>query len=109
MFVSFFKVLLVLFTTSLISRFRLVALLEGITLLLFAITMPLKYGYGITQPNFIVGLIHGLLFMLYIALALRCWFFYGWTSRLALLAFVASFVPFGTFVLDARYLRHTKS
>jgi len=84
----------------------LVALMEGVSFLLFAITMPLKYGYGITEPNFVVGLIHGLLFMLYIALGLRCAFFYDWKFSFSLGVFVASLLPFGTFYLDARYLKH---
>ena len=87
-----------------LKNFRLIAILEGISFLLFAITMPLKYVYGITEPNFFVGLIHGILFMLYVAFWLRCTFYFRWKPGLAFLLFLASLIPFGTFVVDARYL-----
>lgn len=88
-----------------LNQFRLIALMEGVSFLLFAITMPLKYGFGITEPNFFVGLIHGLLFMLYIVLGLRSAFYYEWKFGFSLGVFVASLVPFGTFYLDAKYLK----
>lgn len=47
---------------------RLCALLEGISYLLFALTMPLKYMYDIKTPNKIVGMIHGGLFIAYVLL-----------------------------------------
>ena len=87
-----------------LKTFRFIALAEGISYLLFAITMPLKYVYGITEPNFFVGLAHGILFMLYVAFWLRCTFFYRWQLGFSALVFVASLVPFGTFFIDARYL-----
>ena len=91
-----------------LNQFRLVAFMEGVSFLLFAITMPLKYGFGITGPNFVVGLIHGLLFMLYIVLGLRSAFFYEWKFGFSILVFLASLLPSGTFYLDARYLKHQK-
>ena len=54
------------FTTSL-GRLRLLALAEGISfLLLLFVTMPLKYVFDYPEPNRVVGLIHGLLFVLYV-------------------------------------------
>lgn len=88
-----------------LKTFRLIAIAEGISYLLFAITMPLKYVYGIMEPNFFVGLIHGLLFMLYCAFGLRCAFYYRWKFGFSFLVFLASLIPFGTFYLDARYLK----
>jgi len=44
-----------------IGRLRIIAIAEGISYLLFAITMPLKYVLEITAPNFYVGAAHGLL------------------------------------------------
>lgn len=90
--------------TTQLGRFRLIAILEGISYLLFAVTMPLKYLYQITEPNFFVGLAHGILFMLYIALGLRNAFYYEWSFKFSVLVFLASLIPFGTFYLDAKYL-----
>ena len=54
--------------------FRSVALLEGISyLLLFALSMPLKYWAGIREPNIYIGYVHGFLFLAYIALAVVLW------------------------------------
>ena len=38
-----------------LGRLRLLAHLEGISYLLFAITMPLKYLMDIPEPNYVVG------------------------------------------------------
>ncbi len=90
---------------TLLRQFRTIAILEGISYLLFAITMPLKYMLDITQPNYIVGMVHGLLFVLYLFMGLRCWIEYKWKFSFVLLAFAASLIPFGTFYLEAKYLK----
>ncbi len=91
-----------------IGQLRLAAYLEGISYLSFAITMPLKYGLGIREPNLYVGMAHGWLFIVYIALCIRCVIIYDWKSRDSLLAFIASIIPFGTFYMDHRLFRKTE-
>ncbi len=88
-----------------LGRFRIVALLEGISYLLFAFTMPLKYVYGILEPNFYVGMVHGLLFMAYCYLGLFSAIYYKWKFGFSFMVFMASLIPFGTFFLEARYLK----
>ena len=45
---------------------KLWAILEGISyLLLFGVSMPLKRIYNIPEPNFFVGMAHGVLFIAY--------------------------------------------
>lgn len=90
---------------KLISIFRYIAIFEGISYLLFAITMPLKYMADMPTPNFYVGMIHGVLFMLYCVLLLMCWIKYRWSFLRAFLLFLASLVPFGTFIADAKVLK----
>lgn len=85
-----------MFSNSL-SRFRLVAFLEGCSYLLLAITMPLKYKLAMPQPNYIVGMLHGVLFILYIVLLVQVAAEYKWSLKKTFLAFIASLVPFGTF------------
>lgn len=87
-----------------IGRFRIVAFWEGISylVLLFA-AMPLKYGFGIDNAVRVVGMAHGILFLAYcatLALAAR-----RLGGRLSVLALVLSFVPGGTFWLEARLRR----
>ncbi len=88
-----------------IGRFRLIAILEGISYLSFAITVPLKYAYAITGPNYFVGMIHGWLFMIYILLGFLCRSKYHWKLGKFFLILLASLVPFGTFIVDAKILR----
>ncbi|MBR56642.1 MAG: hypothetical protein CMH54_01145 [Myxococcales bacterium] len=88
-----------------LARFRWIALIEGISyLVLLGIAMPLKYLAGIALAVKIVGWIHGILFMLYLAFGFQAARIMKWSLRFQFWAFVASLVPFGTFVLD-KHLR----
>lgn len=89
----------------LLKTFRYIAIFEGISYLLFALTMPLKYVYGILEPNFIVGMAHGVLFLLYCGFGLTCAIHYKWKFGFSVLVFLASLVPFATFYLEAKYLK----
>ncbi len=85
-----------------VGRFRIVAFWEGISyLLLLFVAMPLKYGFGIDVAVRIVGMTHGVLFLGYcVTLAVAAPYL---DARRSLLAFVLSFVPGGTFWLEARF------
>lgn len=88
-------------TATAVGRFRIVAFWEGVSyLLLLFVAMPLKYGAGVDVAVSIVGMAHGVLFLGYLAtlaLAAR-----RLGPRLTLIAFAISFVPAGTFWLEAR-------
>lgn len=90
---------------TLFSAFRSIAIIEGISYLLFAITMPLKYKFDILEPNYYVGMAHGVLFMVYCGLGLGSAIYYKWKFGFSVLVFIASLVPFGTFYLHAKYLK----
>lgn len=85
---------------------RILGLLEGISYLaLFAVTMPLKYAAELNEPNYIVGMIHGFLFVMYCLLVLIVAHKYKWAFGTTFMAGFASLLPFGTFVADARIFR----
>ena len=84
-----------------LKALRIFAILEGISYLLFAVTMPLKYMYSITEPNYWVGLAHGILFIVYNVLVLVCAYRLKWNFRTVALSLLASLVPAGTFIADA--------
>ena len=91
---------------TVLRQLRLVALLEGSSfLVLLFIAMPLKYLAGLPLAVRIVGSVHGLLFLIFMAALYRAARGRDWPLRRSLMAFVASIVPFGTFVFD-RSLRH---
>lgn len=88
---------------------RIVALLEGISFLsLFMITMPLKRFYDIPEPNFVVGIAHGILFMLYVALVFWVNTDVKWNFKQQAGAYIASLLPFGTFIADAKLFKPTQ-
>ncbi len=83
--------------------FMKIAFLEGISyLLLLLIAMPLKYLANIPEGVKYIGWAHGVLFVLFCAYLLKVWIGLKWSFGKTFLAFVASLLPFGTFILDAR-------
>ena len=81
------------------------ALAEGTSfLILLFIAMPMKYFMGMPMVVRVVGSIHGILFLLYAAQLARLRTTYQWDNRFSMQAFVASILPFGTFLFD-KYLR----
>ena len=94
------------FLTTTLGRTRLIAFIEGISfIIIIFITMPLKYFMATPAPNKVVGMAHGLLFVAYILAIIQAKIELGWSWKLFFIAFVASFVPFGTFYLDKKYLQ----
>jgi integral membrane protein len=83
-----------------LGRLRIVAFIEGCSYLLLGFTMILKYKYSIPQPNYIVGLAHGIFFVLYVFLLLQVSFLHRWNIFKISMAFLASLIPFGTFYAD---------
>ncbi|MEI9955302.1 MAG: DUF3817 domain-containing protein [Ferruginibacter sp.] len=84
-----------------LHRFRMVALAEGVSfLVLLLIAMPLKYLLDFPVAVKICGWIHGALFVTFIYLAFDVFTAFKkevlWLGK----AFLASILPFGTFVLD---------
>jgi integral membrane protein len=95
-----------LLKTSL-GRLRIVAFSEGVSfLILLGIAMPLKYIADLPQAVRVVGMAHGVLFILYIVLLLQVAVERGWTFKISMLAFLASLIPFGTFYADAKWFRN---
>jgi integral membrane protein len=89
------------FFSTTLGRFRLVALLEGVSyLVLLFIAMPMKYVWGLPLAVKYTGWAHGVLFVLYMLLLLLVWIELKWKFSKVLWAFVASLIPFGTFILD---------
>ena len=93
-----------------LGRLRLTGIMEGLSfIILLAVAMPLKYLAGKPEMVSIVGMAHGILFVLYIFLTVVAKFRYPWSWKKMLLLWGASVVPFGTFYADYRILRHENS
>lgn len=81
---------------------RFTALAEGISYLLFALTMPLKYVYDIGMPNKIVGMIHGGLFIAYVLFVFVESQEKKWSLSEKFWSYLASLLPFATFIVDKK-------
>lgn len=89
-----------------LKAFRILAQTEGISyLLLFALSMPLKYWAGIREPNIYIGYVHGALFIAYVAMATMLWRERGWSNKAYFYLILASLLPFATFYVDSRFLK----
>jgi integral membrane protein len=67
--------------------------------------MPLKYVWGIKEPNYVVGMAHGVLFLAYCIWVLVNHYDRKWKLSRTGILLVASLVPFMTFWAEKRYLR----
>ncbi|OCK42834.1 hypothetical protein BA195_07965 [Tenacibaculum soleae] len=95
------------FLNSNIGRLRLLAVLEGSSLLiLLFISMPLKQLYNMTLLTSILGPIHGILFLLFVISAINISIennlkFKKTTWKIL----IACFTPFGTIYIDYKILK----
>ena len=85
---------------------RVIAWMEGVSFLLFGVSMPLKYGFDIPEPNYIIGMVHGILFVIYNLLILKHSKLKNWSIREIIFLCFLSLVPFGTFYGDYKYLKN---
>lgn len=89
-----------------IKFFRVLSLLEGTSLLaILFVTMPLKYYFENPEPNKVIGMIHGVLFLLYVVFALLIKQELKWSGKTLAIVLFCSIIPFGTFWMDAKYLK----
>jgi integral membrane protein len=95
---------------SVIGRLRLVGLIEGVSfILLLGVAMPLKYIWGQPLAVRIIGMIHGVLFLIYLVALVQAAWARHWDKVRVLKLFIASIIPFGTFIADPSLRREQKS
>ena len=85
--------------------FRIIAFFEGISYLLL-MTFGLYFKYHLNNDSYVklLGMPHGILFMLYILIALLLKKQEKWNFIDFLIILFASLIPFGTFYIDRKYL-----
>ena len=88
-----------------IKTLRVVGFLEGISFfLLLFIAMPLKYILGNAILVKYVGMGHGVLFMIFLAVLFIVCEKQKWSIKVFIYGLMASILPFGPFVFD-HYLK----
>ena len=86
-----------------VGRLRLIGIAEGLSMLvLLGIAMPLKYLANLPEAVKITGWIHGVLFVAFMVAVLVMYYERNWPFKKVVIAFIAAFLPFGTFVFDAQ-------
>jgi len=88
------------------TAFRIISFLEGVSyLLLLFIATPIKYLQGNEAYVKMLGMPHGILFMIYIVLAIVLRKEMKWDSKSFTIILLCAIIPFGTFYVDKKYLR----
>lgn len=86
---------------GILNRFRMIALTEGVSfIVLLGIAMPLKYFANLPQAVKYVGWAHGVLFVAFIFFMFEVFTAFKKPFFWLVKAFIASLLPFGTFLLD---------
>ena len=89
-----------------LKLFRVIAFFEGVSyILLLFIAVPIKYGFD--DPTYVklLGMPHGILFMIYIIFSFIVNKNLKWNRKELFIILIASLVPLGTFYVDRKYLR----
>lgn len=87
------------------NLFRYTGWLEGLSyILLLGVAMPIKYVWGDPSWVRVTGMAHGLLFVAYVGMAFVLYDRENWSIKKLGYAMLASLLPFGPFVFDAKYL-----
>ena len=86
-----------------IQTLRILGNIEGISyLLLLGVAMPMKYYFEMPMAVKIVGMAHGILFVAYCLLLAACMKKLNWSLKFGASLFMATLIPFGTFVTDRK-------
>lgn len=90
-----------------LGRLRVIGWWEAWSfLLLVGIAMPLKYFFDRPEAVRVVGMAHGVLFLAYVAAAIQAAVAQSWGWRRTGIVLLASLVPAGPFVVDAKLLKN---
>ena len=91
---------------SAIARLRLIGIIEGTSyLVLTGIGMPLKYLAHIPGPIRPLGMLHGVLFIVFCFALLHALVEKRLSFGQSVGVFIASLLPFGTYLIDGRLKR----
>ena len=88
-----------------ITVFKIISFLEGVSyILLLFVAVPIKYIADNATFVKALGMPHGILFVMYILLALFIRSKMKWDFKTTFIVLIASLLPFGTFYINRKYL-----
>ena len=86
-----------------VRNFGIINTIEGYSyLLLLFVAMPLKYILEFAVAVKIAGMLHGILFIIFLGLLIQAWSDAKWPITESIIFFIASLIPFGTFLTKKR-------
>lgn len=86
-----------------VTKFAEINSIEGYSyLVLLFVAMPMKYLFGIPLAVKIVGMIHGILFIIFCFYLIKAWHETKWSIKENIIFFIASLIPFGTFLTKSK-------
>lgn len=86
-----------------IRWFRRMAVLEAVSYLVLLAASVAKHGFGVQGLVETIGPIHGVIFLVYLTLALAVRSRLGWDSTTTLTVVIAAVIPLGGIVVERRY------
>jgi len=93
-----------------LKTLRLFSILEGTSLLLLLfIAVPLKRMMDMPEAVTVIGPIHGGLFILFNLILIWAVIKHGLKIKHAIIGFIASLLPFGSYVFKAKILKQYES
>ena len=88
------------------TRYRVMAYVVGVLLVVLVfVGLPLKYLADRPQVVSVVGFLHGMLYLVYLAAALELAIRRRWAITKVLIVFAAGLVPFLTFYVERWVMR----
>lgn len=88
---------------ELVVKFGKINTIEGYSyIVLVFMAMPLKYLFDIPLAVKIVGMVHGVLFVIFCYYLFMAWRESNWPFKENVIFFTASLIPFGTFFTKAK-------
>ena len=88
-----------------LKTFRVISLLEALSfVILLLIAMPIKYILGNPELVRVVGMAHGILFVLYILGAFLFKKKLNWSNQILVVVILCSIIPLGPLYVDRKYL-----
>ena len=89
--------------SSALGRFRIISAIEGLSyLLLMFIAMPIKYIGENPYPVKVLGMIHGVLFIIFMISLFEAKIKQKWDTGFMFQLFVLSLIPFGVFIIEKK-------
>ena len=86
-----------------VTLFRLISYLEGVSYVLLILATAIKYFLGNEYWVKVLGMPHGILFLIYVFTAIFLGLKFNWKRKKLAIILFASVVPLGTIYVDFKY------